>query len=487
MKPDSVSRDASPETFRLMVEAAPNAMIMVNSAGKIVFANIQAEILFGYPREELMGQLIEILIPQKFEANHPAYRNHFFADPKSRAMGAGRDLFAIRKDKTEFPVEIGLNPITTPDGPMVLAAVIDITERKRAEEKFRLAVEAAPNAMIMVNHEGKITLVNTQAEMLFGYPREELMGQTIEMLIPQKFKAHHPGYRNQFFQEPQTRSMGAGRDLFGLRKDGNEVPIEIGLNPIKTGEGTFVLASIIDITERKRMAAEMQTMEKMTALGVMAAGVAHELNNPMMGILNFIQYSLKHVAPDHKVYPILQDTEREILRCNRIIENLLTFAHAEKRDESFYQEKEIGDLVGRVLKRLNDRIELEKITVEKHVTEAIMEVKMNAEGIERVLMNLVSNAIDSMEESKTKLLRIDVGQEKNFLFIRISDTGSGIHPEVLQKIFDPFFTTKPPGKGTGLGLSICRSIVREHQGDISCESRAGQGTSFKILLPQRLN
>jgi PAS domain S-box-containing protein len=478
-------RKISNETFRLMVEAAPNAMITVNQEGKINFANLQAETLFGYSRAQLIGQPLEILIPKRFRETHPGYRKKFFAEPKTRAMGAGRDLFGLRKDGHEIPIEIGLNPIETAEGPIVLASIIDITERKRAEERFRLAVEAAPNAMIMVNQEGKITLANTQAENLFGYPREELFGNTIEMLVPERFRGNHPGYRDQFFTAPKTRSMGAGRDLFGLRKDGNEIPIEIGLNPITTSEGTFVLASIIDITERKRMAAELQTIEKLTALGVMAAGVAHELNNPMMGILNFIQYAIKHEDPGHKIFPVLQDAEREILRCNRIIENLLTFAHAEKRKEAFYQNKEIGELLEVVLKRLSDRIKAENIVVKKEITPGKSEVKMNLEGLDRVFTNLVTNAIDSMQKSSKKELSILVGQEKNFLSVEIKDTGSGISPEILSKIFDPFFTTKQPGKGTGLGLSICRSIIREHQGEILCESRVGNGTTFKILIPHR--
>jgi len=214
--------------------------------------NRQAESLFGYSREELLGQTIEMLVPERFRSKHPGYRSSFFADPKARPMGAGRDLFGLKKDGTEVPIEIGLNPIETPEGLFTLASIIDITERKRAEERLRLIIEASPNGMIMVGREGKITLVNRQAEALFGYSREELIGQRIEKLVPERFRSQHPGYRQGFFHDPKVRPMGAGRDLFGLKKDGTEVPIEIGLNPLETTEGVFTLASIIDITERKR-------------------------------------------------------------------------------------------------------------------------------------------------------------------------------------------------------------------------------------------
>ena len=249
---DFTRRKWTEERFRMAVESAPNAMVMINDRGRIVLINAQTERLFGYTRAELIDRTIEILVPERFRSAHPGHRGGFFAEPRSRSMGAGRDLYGLRKDGQEFPVEIGLNPIATDEGAFVLAAIVDITERKRAEERFRLVVESAPSAMVMINDQGKIILVNAQTESLFGYERHELIDQPIEVLVPPRFRGKHPVFRSDFFGDPKARSMGAGRDLFGLRKDGAEVPVEIGLNPIKTSEGTFVLAAIVDITERKR-------------------------------------------------------------------------------------------------------------------------------------------------------------------------------------------------------------------------------------------
>ena len=240
------------ERSRLVVEAAPSAMLMVNDQGRITFVNAQTERLFGYERAQLLDQPVEILIPARYRTTHPDLRVGFFQHPSTRAMGAGRDLFGLRKDGSEVPIEIGLNPISLEEGVFVLASIIDITERKRAEERFRLVVEASPSAMIMVDKQGRITLVNAQTEKLFGHSRAELLGQSIEMLVPERYRAAHPGHRTGFFQSPSVRAMGAGRDLYGLHKNGSELPIEIGLNPVHTDEGHFVLASIIDINERKR-------------------------------------------------------------------------------------------------------------------------------------------------------------------------------------------------------------------------------------------
>jgi PAS domain S-box-containing protein len=245
-----LERDLSERTARL--EAAPSAMLMVDQRGLMTLVNAQLERLFGYERAELLDQPVEMLVPERYRYVHSGHRANFFFSPTTRVMGAGRDLYGRRKDGTEVPIEIGLNPIRTDKGAFVLASIIDITERKRAEERFRLVVEASPSAMIMVNAAGLVTLVNTQTEQLFGYARSELLNQPMEMLVPERYRGAHPGHRASFFQTPSTRSMGMGRELYGLHKDGSEIPIEIGLNPINTDEGAFVLASIIDITERKR-------------------------------------------------------------------------------------------------------------------------------------------------------------------------------------------------------------------------------------------
>lgn len=236
--------------LRQIIEATPNAMVMVNEFGSITLVNSQTEHQFGYSRDELLSMTVDRLIPERFRSRHKGFREGFFEHPDTRAMGAGRDLFGLHRDGREFPIEIGLNPVIIDDRPQVLASIIDITERKRAEERLLHVVEAAPSAMIMVNSLGHIVLVNTQTERSFGYSRDELLSMNIEDLIPTRFKSKHNGYRTGYFHNPSRREMGAGRELFGRRKDGSEIPVEIGLNPIQVLDEQHVLASVIDITER---------------------------------------------------------------------------------------------------------------------------------------------------------------------------------------------------------------------------------------------
>jgi PAS domain S-box-containing protein len=199
----------SEEWLRLIVEAWPSAIVIVNKLGSITFVNAQTEHLFSYAREDLLSKVVKMLIPSRFCARHLGYREHFFAHPSVRLRGVGRDLNGLRADGSEFPIKIGLNPMVTNEEHIVIASVIDITERKRSEQCLRLVIDAAPTAMVVVDSKGTIQLANATTDKLFGAIPSQLLGAGIKTLIPERFRAKHPDYRQGFFMDPVARPMGA--------------------------------------------------------------------------------------------------------------------------------------------------------------------------------------------------------------------------------------------------------------------------------------
>lgn len=309
-----VTRDVSGqrkliERFRQIVDSAPNAMVMISDQGIVEMVNTQAEKLFGYSRDEILGQPVEILVPSRMRDRHPEMRSFYFVNPQSRPMGKGRDLYALRKDGTEFPVEIGLNPIQTEEGTKVLSAIVDISERKRMEARLRQVVDSTPNAMVMINQQGLIEMVNAQVERVFGYAREELLGEPVEKLVPDRFRKNHPDMRKMFFTDPQSRPMGKGRDLYALRKDGTEFPVEIGLNPIQTDEGTKVLSAIVDISDRKQKEQKIEAALK--EKDVLLGEIHHRVKNNLQIVHSLLDLQSMRIT-DANVLDMLRDSQNRI-------------------------------------------------------------------------------------------------------------------------------------------------------------------------------
>ncbi len=253
-KPQALDADFDPEScLGSLFESEPDGLVLIDAQHKIVLVNAETERLFGRPRQELLGQDTEVLVPERLREAHRDHRARYAANPVTRRMGTGLDLIALRADGSEFAVEIALNPFVTENGiALVSVALHDVSGRRRDEEKFRALLESAPDAMVIVDSGGAIVLVNAQTEKLFDYQRDELLGQRVEMLVPTRLRDHHCDHRTDYFADPRARPMGVGLELYGRRKDGTEFPIELSLSPLETEEGTLVSSAIRDITERKQ-------------------------------------------------------------------------------------------------------------------------------------------------------------------------------------------------------------------------------------------
>jgi PAS domain S-box-containing protein len=472
-------------TFQLIVESSPNAIVLVNKEGKIAYINNQSEKLFGYSRSELIGTEVEQLIPQRFRKNHPGFIDMYFKTPLVRSMGVGRELFALRKDNTEFPIEIGLNPLVTVDGTLVLASIIDISERKKAEERFRLVVESAPNAMILVNDTGDIALVNNQAEKLFGYTRNELFGKKLELLIPERFRHHHPDLRTKFFQQPQTRPMGIGRDLFALKKDGTEVQVEIGLNPIETQEGHMVLASVIDITERKvqerSIKKQVELEIKNVELEQFAYIASHDLQAPLRTVSNYMQLFEEdyHHVLDGPARNYLGRVSMAIERMSALIRALLDYSRLGRHVRVKYADcrKIVMDVLADIEQSVNESGAT--IEIGEMPTIHVYEVEMR-----QLFQNLISNAIKFRNKETPLEIKIWAEKINDQWKFYVSDNGIGIESIHFERIFYIFqrLNLETEYDGYGIGLANCKKIVELHKGEIGVESELGKGSTFYFTI-----
>lgn len=501
------------DRLRLVIEASPSGMIMVDNRGRITLVNSQVERLFGYSREELLGRPIEILVPESARARHPAYREAFTKDPTVRSMGVGRDLFGLRKDGTSIPVEIGLNPIEAEGQHFVLASIVDITERKRAEERLRLVVEASPSGMIMVDQHGVIVLVNAQVERLFAYTREELIGKKIEVIVPERFRSEHPAHREKFFSDPRARAMGAGRDLYGAKKDGAEFPVEIGLNPITTEAGQFVLASIVDITERRRAEAallkakeelEVRVNERTSELAEardqaqaasrmkseFVANMSHEIRTPMNAIIGMCNVLLRTSLDDrqHQYAGNIRDGANALLT---VINDILDFSKIEAdRLELEFVDFDPVRIVESTCELLAPSARAKRLSLMAHIDPSMpSQLRGDPERIRQVLINLASNAIKFSEHGEVVVRATLESSSDGIANVRfaITDKGIGITEEQQAKLFKPFVQADGSISrrfgGTGLGLSICKRLVELMNGHIGVDSTFGVGSTFEFVVP----
>jgi two-component system NtrC family sensor kinase len=460
----------------------------------ITYINPAHKRVFGYDLGELVGKQNNILYP--------------FDDPSGISnriyeavlmVGWEGERLGMRKNGEVFPVYEKTSVVKDKDGRQIaiVSVVEDISLRKRleqalkeSEERYRTLVETAKSAIISIDKEGMIVLFNPAAEELFGYSIEEVKGKELTILMPERYRDPYRAGLKSYIETGISDVLGKTIEFLGLKKSGDEFPIEVSISACKVGGHTIFTAIIFDITERKNLQEQLIQSEKMAAVGQLISGVTHEINNPLTVVMGYAEVLLSEPNLDKGARKALQAIYDESNRCKKVVQNLLSFARKHSPDREYAY---INEVLERTLSLKEYDLRKNKVEVIKNLEMKLPALMVDPNQIQQVFLNLINNAEQAMAENEGKRQLVIESRIKNgenrinpgceVIEISFSDSGPGISSKNLKKIFDPFFTTKPVGKGTGLGLSVSYGIIKEHGGEIYALSEEGNGATFIIELP----
>ena len=496
--------------YRGLLEAAPDSMVVVDQAGRIVLLNLQTERQFGYRRDELVGEPVTVIVPGGL------------AEPPTPQIVSGMEIVGRRKDGTEFSIEVMQSHLATADGVLVTAAIRDISSRRKAEAalkgktlkeaeaadahltqmeaRYRGLLEAAPDAMVVVNHAGKIVLLNLQTEKQFGYQRDELIDQPVTNIIPKGFAERLIADDLRSAADAVAQQIETGIELIGLRKDGTEFPIEIMLSPLASADGILVTAAIRNISKRKEAEGQLLQAQKLESIGRLAGGIAHDFNNMLFVIHGYAELLTEDLAPKNRVRLDPGDALLGVIaitdaadRAAVLTGQLLAFSRQQVIKPIVLDlNLAIADLAPMMRQLIGENMELVV-----RPGEDAGNILGDPGQLDQVIVNLVVNARDAMPNGgtvtiETRNVAVDEPYALShfgvkpgpFLLLSVTDTGIGMDLATRERIFEPFFTTKQLGKGTGLGLATTYGIVRQAGGFIWVYSEPGMGSSFKLYFPR---
>ncbi len=478
--------------FRSIVQTAKEGIILIDDQGVIISWNQGAETIFGYTEEEIMGQLVEMIMPQRYRESHSHALHQVKVTGRTHYIGKTRELKGLRKDKSEFLLELSLAAWEENDATFFCGIVRDVTERKEAEEeRSRLvtAVQQATESIIITDKDGIIQYVNPAFERITGYTYHEAVGQNPRMLQSGK---HDATFYTNLWNTISVGQVWKGH-IINKRKNGSLFEEDMTISPIRDESGNIFsyVAVKYDVTHEIQLENQLRQAQKMEAIGTLAGGIAHDFNNILFAMLGYVEI-LKEMAPqDSPMLDYLQQIRKAGIRAKDLVRQILTFS---RQSEQQRQRVIVSPIVKESLKLLRSSLPT-TIDIHENIFSDTTQIMATPTQVQQIVMNLCTNAGYVMRGGGSltvELLEVDISTEfaalhdlkpGKFLKLSVSDTGGGIHPEILDRIFDPFFTTKPPGEGTGMGLAMVHGIVKNHGGTITVNSVLDHGTTFDVYLP----
>jgi len=478
-----------PELALEALRRSDEAVIVVDADGSIVFVNETAESMFGYDADELQGNKVEVLVPESFRQSHERLRRPHGDELPSRHLLSGLSFQARKKNGDLFEAEIALAPLQTNTGQFVCSTVRAVGDRKASAAYFRNLLESAPDAMIIVDADGAIEFVNRQCEHMFGYSRAELIGLSVDELIPQRLRGSHHRHRENFVAEPRIRPMGEGRELAGLRKDGTEFPVEISLSPVEGPGGLRVSSVIRDVTVRKKLESELiearhEAERANRANTAFLTAASHDLRQPVQA-LSLLNGALRRTVSDPRAIEMVVSQQQSLDAMTNLLNSLLDISRLDRG----VIEPEIEDFP---IQRLIDRLSAEfgRQAKQKNVVffsrECPSVVRSDPNLLAEIIQNLVSNAIRYTEPGGRVTISAD--PEDDRLRIDVRDTGIGIDPEEFEEIFTEFHQARRQSgnkEGFGLGLAIVRRLADLLDAEVRVDSELDRGSCFSVLVPRR--
>lgn len=481
------------KSLEWLLESATDAMIIIDREGRIIVANPIIEQLFGYPRRELIGKLMEILLPERFRKTHHFHLADYFAQPHARAMGAGMELLGLRHDGSEFPADVSLSPLKTGQGLLVMATIHDITRRKQDEEalreseaRMRAIFDNAVDGIVTIDEHGIIERFNPAAERMFGYTKAEVIDKNVSMLMPSPYHEAHDGYLAHYLQTGEKRIIGIGREVVGLRKDGTTFPMDLAVSEMRQGEHRMFTGTVRDISERKqaeeqrdRLLGELESAnEELKNFGYV---VSHDLKAPLRAIGSLADWLSTDYADkfDDEGKEHMRLLISRVHRMDGLIDGILQYSRVGR-----VKEVAVAVDLNRLVREVIDLLAPPK-NIAVSVEDSLPTVMAEPTRIQQVFQNLLSNAIKYMDKPEGEI-RIACGAEGRQWKFSIADNGPGIDQQHFEKIFQLFQTLAPRDRveSTGVGLALVKKIVEMYGGHIWLESTVGRGSTFFFTLPR---